>query len=980
MLLQIVKGIAKGVFSGKAKEKSKQSASELVAQAGQMALRGDKHGAVALYRQALELDPHNVEVINDLASFLIDLNQEDEAGELYRRATVLDDSFAPGLVNYALFLNTHFQSGLAEEYLEQARRHAPGVPYIDAILGGVKMMRGRPTEAISDYLSAWLKDFDNTKFAHTYLFNRTYSEVADAGSIVAEHVFWAETLAEHYRQQTDIPVASGLPIGRKIRVGYLSPDFRQHSVRYFIRPLLENHDRDRFEIFGYSDMEWEDSQTEKIRQQCDVFRKIANLPNDTVREILLGDRLDILVELAGHTSSTRLAMLSARFASVQITALGYPPTTGLNSIDYKMVDWHAAPRGTESLYSERLLRLRESFWCFNPLEETPAVAPSPCIKNGYITFGCFGNVAKISPLILSCWVDILKAVPESRLLLKSLTFQDEDALNEVRGRFVGSGIGPERLRFDKPDPPERLFDAYADIDVVLDTYPFNGGTTTCFAVWMGVPFVTLAGDALISRMGVSMARSLGLDAYVALDGAGYARAALELVADRSRLAALRQEIRPRMLASALGNGAMYARDVESAYLDALRAPASEASMDRSPPPVLDSQEVARRAEFVMAMGNLDGAGRIVDYLQRHAPRSALGFILRAKLREKSDDSEGARKIIQETLDAEACDDPRALRINLARYCLALGDYPATLDVCARVDRSGLDKLGGRYLDLYRLAATAWSNPESEGIGAQNEATGYGAFPTIAVLLPSGDTCLETGWRARLAASNLDARIQVHRLAADVPRHQACMELALDDAVSVVVLLRENVDSIAPDPLAQVVHGLHDHDIVGPAGTAALAGMYWFSAGYDAVCGALIQPAGDRRAGYELSVYGPGGCAERSDICMLDGSFIAMRRQAWAQLDFDASLAAVPGLAEQDWTYRMAGQGSRVGVLPELGVVNTLPPGGDQAVWRDTVERFLGKHGMTMDVAHEQNMAGVSLDLSTPERALPVLNEMSRCAG
>jgi predicted O-linked N-acetylglucosamine transferase (SPINDLY family) len=289
------------------------------------------------------------------------------------------------------------------------------------------------------------------------------------------------------------------------------------------------------------------------------------MTDEAVAALIRRDELDILVELAGHTRNNRLPMLAGRLAPIQITALGYPGTTGLGSIDYKLSDPVADPPGAEAYYTESLLRLPECFWCFSPPEDSPDVSAAPCLANRHVTFGCFGEPCKISDLVLRNWRQILHELPTARMLVKLPRWGHEDNVAYFSDRLRGSGLPMERVQLQGPSVPINAFlQSYEQVDVILDTYPFNGGTTTCLALWMGVPVLTLAGDYLASRMGATILTHCGMSEHVAASSSEYVDKAVALGSDSARLAGMRATIRQRMT-SPLTDGKRYVGHLEAAY-------------------------------------------------------------------------------------------------------------------------------------------------------------------------------------------------------------------------------------------------------------------------------------------------------------------------------------------------------------------------------------------------------------------------------
>ncbi|MDX5363667.1 MAG: hypothetical protein LPJ91_05880 [Pseudazoarcus pumilus] len=911
--------------------------------------------------------------MNEIAVCFSRMRQDERAAEYFRRAVLIDDTFAPALVNFAIHLNDNYRSEEAEEYLLRAQHIAPGDPHIDGVLGAIRMLHGRSREASDVQLSAWLKSFDKQEFAHSYLFNYGFSSEHDVSAAAAEHIFWGRTLAaEEVRDaEFDAYLKSNLDLGhRKIRIGYLSSDLRKHSVRFFFRPLLEGHDRTKCEIYAYYDMAWEDEQTIAIRDRCDVFREIANLPDSEVVRIIRQDRLDVLVELAGHTSITRIHLLKNRMARVQMTALGYPPTTGLENIDYKVVDLQAAPLGTEHLYAEKLLRLPDTFWCFNPLEDTPDPSEPPSTRNGYITFGCYGNIAKISRRVLVCWARILEQLPSSRIVLKAISFQDEGSKTSIRSWIESSGIDLSRVELVNPDPPERLYDAYAEVDVILDTMPFNGGTTSCFALWMGVPVVTLSGDALISRMGASMLHALDLEELIASNDDEYVSAALRLAMDSDRLGWLRRNLRGMMLSSSLSNGKLFAGQFEKKCVDALMecSPGSDVVDSRIDLPVLPEDEILRRASYVLRTKNFSAVERILDYCKSAYPASVGERILRSSLMELNGDLEGALACLSQAY-TDSRGDTRAygLCVNAMRVELKLSNYDSVLGWAESCSALGPDAAALAHMELYEAAARAWSGGLSVPGGGDLAVERI----TFIVHCEGGDRRADIATNIGMVMAGGIYELVFIEGDSWIGQFEEAIR-AVNEGV--VVLMKKDASLLNQGAAQELMEAIQNYDVVGVAGSARLQGLKWFDAGFDHVYGAMVVPSNDCPGCYELSVYGPSGSRFRGGVVVLDGVFIAARKEVFESISFDSGLQGSQYLSRLDWVWRAHEHGYRIGVAPRIGLMKRGEAAEAGSVWVECARRFNEKFGLS-PMLEAEVVAGASVLLPEVEYAQVVINEL-----
>ncbi len=389
----------------------------------------------------------------------------------------------------------------------------------------------------------------------------------DPLALLADHRKWSFLHASAHLPKSDAPSNLKEEGPRRLRVGFVSPDLRDHPVARFITPYFENHDRQNFELFVYSDVGQPDAWTERIRNAVLSWRDIVNMPDAAVAELICQDGIDILIDLAGHTLGNRLLVFARKPAPIQVTYLGYPATTGLEAIGFRLTDHLADPVGmTEDHNVEKLIRLSQSAWCYEPDRLSP-ITDSPALRNSYVTFGSFNNIAKIHDRVLRVWGKILELVPDSRLLLKAGGFRSLDAQKRFKSAILSQvGIAPERIMIRGPEKAHGShLELYQEMDIALDPFPYHGTTTTCEALWMGVPVVTLAGRSHVSRVGVSLLTNVGLPEMVAESEDEYLRIAVELGRDVERLVNYRLNLRDKMLGSQLLDAPFFAREIEGAF-------------------------------------------------------------------------------------------------------------------------------------------------------------------------------------------------------------------------------------------------------------------------------------------------------------------------------------------------------------------------------------------------------------------------------
>ena len=363
-----------------------------------------------------------------------------------------------------------------------------------------------------------------------------------------------------------MPRAVPLVRPERLRIGYVSSDFRRHSVAYFVEPLLEHHDASRFEITCYFTHNDSDATTERLQQLAHRWRNVADLDDHQFLRMIADDGIDVLVDLNGHTSGGRLTVFARRAAPVQVSFIGYPCTTGVTEMDFRLSDVTADPSGTGRLCTESLYRLPGCFLCFRPPENSPAVNHPPCESNGFITFGSFNNLAKINLDVIGLWAELLQQIPTSRLVIKNPSLTDRSTRERYRKLFADAGISAKRIDLIGfvADNAGHLA-TYGKIDIALDTFPYNGTTTTCEALWMGVPVVSMRGDRHAARVGASLLSTVGFPEWVADAPGQYIHIAQSLAQDVTHLTKLRAVLRQQVRNSRLCQEESYTRAVEAAY-------------------------------------------------------------------------------------------------------------------------------------------------------------------------------------------------------------------------------------------------------------------------------------------------------------------------------------------------------------------------------------------------------------------------------
>ena len=522
--------------------------------------------AIAALRTAIALGPGLPEVHSNLGNALRDNGQLDEAIAAYRRSIALKPTYAKARYNLASAMYDKGQLDQAITHFQEAIALDPGFPGAHGNLGNALLVSGRLHEAIASYRQAIALKPDYREAHGNLVFALNYHPEFDAQSIADEHRRWGKRHAEPLREFIQ-PHHNDRNPERCLRIGYVSRDFRAHSVAFFIEPLLAFHDPAQVDVFCYASVIRPDPVTARLRGLVPHWRDIARVSDEEAAGIIRDDGIDILVDLSGHTSHNRLPIFARKPAPVQVSWLGYPNTTGMTAMDCRLTDAHADPPGsTEPLHTEELVRLPDCAWCFRPPEDAPPVCLPPAAHAGFITFGCFNSLPKINGPLLELWSQILRAVPGSRLLLKNASLPNASVQERLKSAFGDFGISPERIEMAgfAPSMAGHLA-AYHRVDIALDTFPYHGTTTTCEALWMGVPVITLAGNTHASRVGVSLLSNVGLGELIAHSGSDYVGTATSLAADLPRLAQLRATLRARMQTSVLTDAPRFARNIEAAF-------------------------------------------------------------------------------------------------------------------------------------------------------------------------------------------------------------------------------------------------------------------------------------------------------------------------------------------------------------------------------------------------------------------------------
>ncbi|MFC3227248.1 tetratricopeptide repeat protein [Marinibaculum pumilum] len=533
--------------------------------------RGDRDAAEAAYRAGLAVAPDSRPLLTGLADLLRDalltrgVAAMREAVELYRRALQAAPKDISILNSLGLALRELGELDPAIEIFEAARQIQPQQPVILCNLGSALMGAGRPADAQPLLAEAARLAPQDRRINSVHLFSLCQLSGARAEAVVAAHCDWGRRAAAAAAPRRRMPLNDRDP-DRRLRVGYVSPDFRRHSVSSFMEGVIGAHDRRAVEVVCYAEVAVPDEATARWQKLADRFLFVCSLDDTALAERVRQDGIDILVDLAGHTANTRLGAFAEHPAPIQVEhPIGYAHTTGLPAMDYMLTNAWLSPPGTEAMYAEHLFHLDGPIASFTPAAYMPEVQPSPHLRNGHIRFGCLSRAVKITDATLEAWGRILRALPGSVL---ALNYRDFAADGSARRRILAAlerfHVAPERVDFTYTLQHPHTLAYYHSLDVYLDTFPNVGGTTTCEALCMGVPVVMLAGETPIRRVGAAWLGPAGLQELITETMDDYVQTAVALALDSDRLRQLRGELRRRFL-DAVGDHRRIAADYEQAY-------------------------------------------------------------------------------------------------------------------------------------------------------------------------------------------------------------------------------------------------------------------------------------------------------------------------------------------------------------------------------------------------------------------------------
>ncbi|HCT99559.1 MAG TPA: hypothetical protein DF614_05730 [Methylococcaceae bacterium] len=485
-----------------------------------------------------------------------------EAIDVARRNVALHNTSPTAHWNLAHLLAECWQMHEAQSVLEHAERLAP-MPGATSLRAAISGKTGDVDKTLDLYLSLARSEKDNMTYASSAAMSSLYSDKLSPQEVANLH---RELFAPLGAQARSRDTFQREPLdNRRLRVGIVSADFHhQHPVNIFMQPMLRDIDQQRFEIFVYFTGDTHDTQTALVKSRVEHWIESGAMNDTQLTRRIENDAIDLLLDMAGHTSQHRMGVFANRAAPVQVTYLGYPGSTGVPNMDWILGDKVVTPEGCDSLYSEKIWRLPGTVFCFAPEENYPLPALSKKALKRPLTFGSFNNVPKLTPRTLALWARVLEAVPDSRLVIKAPSFSDDGAIKVFRERLAALNVDVTRVAFRGPVGLTDMMAEYGDIDIALDTLPYNGGTTSLQAMWMGVPVITMLGGHFVSRMGASFMTAAGLSSWIAKDDDDYVAIAIAQAKDRAALLALKKGLRAQLQKSPAWDITAHTRAFEQA--------------------------------------------------------------------------------------------------------------------------------------------------------------------------------------------------------------------------------------------------------------------------------------------------------------------------------------------------------------------------------------------------------------------------------
>lgn len=904
-----------------------------------------------LCNRHLRRNPQSVPVVLMRARCYQALGDKGRYREEVALAHALDDTFVPAILQQVGDWIEDKRTQDALGLIGQIKDHPAVKDTVDSMLGALAARRAQADLASEYQLRAWMANFDHLRYANSFLFGLTYADVEEQ-RMASEHLFWAETLlpyadpppGDRKRLLKSALLKLGLDAKQnsaglrgstaRMRIGYWGGDFKEHSVRYFFRPLLEGHDRSAVEVFVYDDNFMNaaaDLHTEAIRSHSDHFFLTSKLSDDEVVTLIQSHDLDVIVDVQGHTSANRLNLWQTRLAKVHMTGLAYPPTTGLSSIDFKFVDRHMVNAGTECYYTERQLVFPESFWCFDPKADAPYNPEPPYKRVGHITLGCWGNAAKISKALMRAWARILHQAPQARLHVVSHTFGDPVTENAFKEQMGHEGIPLDRLTCRGAYSLDELWIRYQEVDLMLDTYPFNGGTTSSWSLYAGVPVLTMAGASLQSRMGQSMMNNLGFPEYVVHSLDAYVARALDIIRDPQQLDAFRAVARQRFKSNALGDGKQYAAHFEALCRQALartRGLDDDLRVPSPRVPPLELEEMLRRARMIRYHGQIEAFDRVLRMARKHYGSDVrIAEIEAEHLLEKAD-----WQALESLLASQRHQTPYLLHVS-ALMALFLGRQEDATEHVRSLLKANEDFVEHTFgsVQNFRLQKKLWeawlTTRPDEGQNPLHEHSSQGRVRWLVVVIGRDERT------RRKCQQHIQQLLDTRHIPAEVrtcdfwERVEFINKILDQESADFdhVVIMRDHLEWVDADVLRRLELGLKQADVVSPAGALRWIQKDWAQDLPQFKRWGLMRPSRIDPNWVELHFAGDDHSILTLDAQVLDGQLLAFNPAHLRGIGPREGLQEAGYWAEEEWTHRLAKAGIRLAIHRCLGILVRSSP-------------------------------------------------------
>ncbi len=660
--------------------------------------KGELDQALVHYERAVSLAPGNALMHFNLARFYDNMGRHRDAEEGYTRSIKLDPSWIKPRLNLGTVYRRQGKVTKAISCFEALLEGDPDFTPVLHNLGNVYSDRGDTEKALNCFnrVLALNPDLPNTR--SSWLLTRHYCSIEAPATFLEAHQEWERV---HCRgiDPHGFAFPNSRDPDRPLRVGYVSPDFHKHSVGYFMAPVFSAHKRRQVEVYAYSDNIYRDEATRRMKAHVAQWHSVSGMSDKDLCCLIHGHGIDILVDLAGHTAHNRLPVFARKPAPVQVTYLGYPDTTGLSTIDYRITDAVADPPGSDAFCTETLIRLPNGFLCYQPPPDAPPVTAR---SSDTVVFGSFNNSAKLSLETIALWAEILRRIPGARLCIKSAVFGDDGARKRVLDLFQANGVLPDRITlWTRTDSTAGHLALYNEIDIALDTTPYNGTTTTCEALWMGTPVVTMNGNIHASRVGASLLHRVGLTDLVARDAGEYVEKVVALAGDRERLRRLHAGLREQMASSPLMDANAFVSDLEAAYRQMWRK-WCEGCGKGFPDGICSDDDLVLAGERLFEQGDAEGARQAFVKALAADPANITAHNNLGVLYWQMEDPGNAIRLLEKVLSLKPGDETALQNIDAIRQHFQEPETTFSAEKKADV----LFRLGNIYLSSNKFEAAA----------------------------------------------------------------------------------------------------------------------------------------------------------------------------------------------------------------------------------------------------------------------------------